>query len=136
MCGGDVAGEVDRGVFVEFGEPVVGLDHPDSSGLRAHHDRLGGAAAAVVLDALQQVAVGDSGGAEEDVLTGHQIFCGEYLIQVITGIERLLAFGVVGRRQLGLDGSAHAPDGRRGDDALGCAADAGQDVGARVGPAR
>ena len=115
---------------------MVGLDHPDRAGLRSHDDRLRGAAAAVVLDALEQVAVGDPGGAEEDVLAGHQVLGGQNLVQVVAGIDGLLAFGVVGRRELGLDRAAHAADRRRGDDALRCAADAGEQVGARVRPAR
>ena len=87
ICGGPVTGEVDRGVFVELGKPVVGLDHPDRAGLRPHDDRLGGAAAAVVVDALQQVTVGDPGGAEEDVLPGHQVLGGEHLVQVVAGVD-------------------------------------------------
>ncbi len=40
--GGGVPGEVHRGVLVEFGQPVVGLDDPHGAGLRAHDDRLRG----------------------------------------------------------------------------------------------
>src|SRR5271156_6728173 len=51
--GGAVTGEVDRGIFIELREPVVGLDHPDGARLRTHHDRLGGAATGVVAHPLE-----------------------------------------------------------------------------------
>src|ERR1700755_2947851 len=65
--GGLVTGEVDGRVLVELGQPVVGLDHAHGAGLRPHHDRLRRAPAARVADTLEQVAVGDAGGGEEDV---------------------------------------------------------------------
>src|SRR6202035_894209 len=106
--GAAVAGEVDRGVFVELGQPVKALDHPQRARLRTHHDRLGGAAARLVAHALEQVAVGDAGRAEEDVLPRHQVAGGQHLIEVVTGVECLLPLGVVLRCQLRLNLAAHA----------------------------
>ena len=60
----------------------------------------------------------------------------QHPVEVVAGVDGLLALGVVGGGQHGLDGAAHAADGRGGDDALGGAADAGQHVGAGVGAAR
>src|SRR5574337_2165464 len=134
--GAGVAGEVDRRILVEFRQPVVRLDHPHGPGLRAHHDRLGGATTGVVAHPLEQITVGDPGGAEEDVLTGDQMHGGQHLVQVVAGIEGLLPLGVIFGRQLGLDLTTHAADRRRGDNALRGPADAGQHVGPRVGPAR
>src|ERR1700745_803234 len=112
--GGAVAGEVDGGVFVELREPVVGLDHADGARLGPHDDRLGGAAAGGVLHAVEQVSGGDTRGAEEDVFTGHQVLGGQYLIDVVAGVDGLLVFLVVPRGQLRLDGAAHAAERRGG----------------------
>src|SRR4029077_9306616 len=91
-----VAGEVDAGVFAEFVEAVVGLDHADGAGLRPHHDRLGVGAPAAVADTTQQITVGDAGGGEEHVVTRDQLFSGQDAVEVVAGVDRLLAFGVIG----------------------------------------
>src|ERR1700727_3933394 len=94
--GAAVAGEVDGRVFVELGQPVKALDHPQRARLRAHYDRLGGAAARLVAHSLEQVAVGDAGRAEEDVVPRHQVASGQHLIEGVTGIECLLPLDVIG----------------------------------------
>ncbi len=60
----------------------------------------------------------------------------EHPIKVVAAVDGLLAFLIVLGGQLCLDRPAHAADRRGGDDALRCAADSGQQVGAGIRPAR
>src|SRR5699024_5460928 len=99
-------------------------------------DRLGGGPAAAVAHPAQQVAVGDAGGAEEDVLAGDQVTGGQHPVDVVTGVDRLLPLGVVDRGQAPLQFAAHAGQRGRGDDALRGAADAQQHVDPGLGPGR
>src|SRR3954451_16310706 len=62
--------ELDRRVFAELGQSVAGVDAADGAGLGAHDEGLGGGAAGVVVDALQEFAVGDAGGGEEGIVAG------------------------------------------------------------------
>ena len=56
------------GDLAQLGPVVARLHGAHRPGARAHHQRLGrGVAVVQVADALQQVAVGDAGGGEEDV---------------------------------------------------------------------
>src|SRR5829696_7232053 len=100
--------EVDEGVVAELGERVPAVDLADRAALRPHHERLRGGAARAVVDAAQQVAVGDTGGAEEHVVALDQVVRGEDLVEVETGVDRALPLLVGLRPQLGLDLAAEA----------------------------
>src|SRR5262245_55106077 len=52
---------------------VAGLDAAYGARTRAHHQRFGAGAGAAVADALQDVAVGDAAGGEEDVLARAEV---------------------------------------------------------------
>ena len=56
-------------------------------------------------------------------------------VEVVAGVERRRALGLVAGPQPALDLAAHALERGGGDDALGGAADAEEDVGAGLGPA-
>src|SRR4029453_5051912 len=129
LVGVAVAGEIDGGVFVELGQPVVCLDHAHGARLAAHDDRLCGASATVEMDTVEQVTVSHTGSGEEHVVAGHHLLGREDLVEVVAPADCLLALFVVFRPQLGLDRAAHAADGGSGDDALRGATDPGQHVG-------
>ena len=74
---------------------MAGLDAADGARARAHDQRLGGRAGAAVADALEDVAVGDAGGGEEDVLAGAEVVGGEDAVEVVAGVDRRLALAVV-----------------------------------------
>src|SRR5262245_28445409 len=80
--------ELERGVPHELLPLVRGLDLADRARLRAHHERLRARAVAPVAHALQQVAVADAAGAEEDVVAGHEVVGGERLVEVVAQIGR------------------------------------------------
>ena len=84
--------EVDRGETRSFCEAVLGGDLADRAAARAHHQRVGRAAAGAVAHAAHQVAVGDAGGDEEAVVAGDQVVGGEHEVgvEVVAGVERLL----------------------------------------------
>src|SRR5438477_7096617 len=75
--------ELDGGVLPQFRQPMPGVDAADGAGLGAHDERFGGGAAAVVVDALEQFAVGDAGGGEEGVVAGHEDLGGQHLLEVV-----------------------------------------------------
>ena len=83
---------------------------------------------ALVAHALQDVAVGHAGGGEEDVLALDEVVVGEHALEVVAGVHRGLALVVVARPQAPDLPAADALDRRGGDDALGRAADAPQEV--------
>src|SRR5438309_4419587 len=58
-------GVFDGGVFLELVEAVASLDEADGARLGTHHEGLRRGSSAVVVDALQHFAVGDSGDGEE-----------------------------------------------------------------------
>src|SRR4051794_28789524 len=87
--------ELDGGVLLELRQPVVSDDEADGAGLRPHYERLRRRAAVAEADAAQQFTGGDSGGGEEAIVTGHQIVGGQYLVEVVTSVDRSLALGVV-----------------------------------------
>eukprot|EP01136_Pigoraptor_vietnamica_P043675 Opistho-1_new@19395 len=127
----------DSSIVLELLEVEVhGLYEADGAGRRAHHHRVRLDAVALEGDAVEEVAVGDAGGGEEDVTGGH-------LRQVVL-LVRLgdaHAFGA-GALLLGVEDqpalhlAADAAQRRRGEHALGSTADADVNVDAglfRVG---
>ena len=124
------------GVALELLEVVDGLDAADGARAGAHDQRLGGGAVREVVDALDQLAVGDAGQGEEDVAAAHQVVDGQHLIQASPSRFGLRALVVVARPQLALDVAAQALQRGGGEDRLGRAADAQQHVDARVGQRR
>lgn len=58
-------------------------------------------ATGAVANSSQQVAVGDAGGRKEDIVSGHQVLGLQYAVEVVAGVDRLLAFAVVDGRELG-----------------------------------
>src|SRR5215207_7866660 len=61
------------GVALEFLEVVDGLDPSDGAGARAHHERLSRGAVGEVVDAFDQLAVGDTGQGEEHVAALNEV---------------------------------------------------------------
>src|SRR5581483_1215208 len=111
-------------------------DTADGARLGAHDEGFGGGAAGVVVDALEELAVRDAGGGEEGVVGGAEIVGGEDLLEVVALVDGGLALLVVPGPQPALHLAAHALQGGGGDDAFGRAADAEEDVGARLRPRR
>src|SRR3954447_25606149 len=128
---GSVA-EVDGGVCLELLQLVVGGDRPDRAAARAHHQRVGAAASGAVAHALHQLAVGDAGGHEEDVVPGDQVLGLEHVVrvEVVAGVERALPLLVVLRPQPALDDTVEALHRTGRDDAFRGAADTQQQVDA------
>src|SRR4051812_21703865 len=128
------SGVVNRGVGPQLVEAVTGVDEPHRARLRPHHQRLCGGAAVVEVDTAQQLAVGDTGGGEEAVVTLDEVVGGEHPVEVVASGDGGRPLAVVARPQAPLDLPAHALEGSGGDHAFGSAADAEQDVGTGVGP--
>src|SRR5829696_5673709 len=125
--------ELQRGVLHQLLPLVGGVDGPDGARLRAHHHRLGARAVAPVAHPLEEVAVADASGAEEHVVARHEVVAGEHAVEVVAGIECCLTLVVVAGVETPEHLATHALQRRGGDDALGRAADAEEDVGATVG---
>src|SRR5690606_4137494 len=128
----EVSVEVHDRVRAQLLQAVEGVDHPDGAALGAHHDRLGVRAAAAVSHTAQEVAVGDSGCGEEDVVPANQVVGVQHAIQVVALGDRLLPLLLIARPQLRLNGAANALEGTGSDDALRRAADADQNVHIRL----
>src|SRR5215208_6792424 len=108
---------------------VAGRDAPHRTRARAHHQRLGRRARrTLVAHALQDVAVGDTGGGEEAVVAPDEVVDGQHLLEVIAGVERGLALLVVARPQPAEQLAADALKRRGRDHALGGPADSPQHV--------
>src|SRR3712207_6820128 len=103
--------EVGGAVGPQLAEPVVALDQPDRAALRPHDQGVRAGAARAVPDAAQQLAVGDPGGHEEDVVAADEIIRVQHPVEVVPGVGRLGAFGIVPWPQPALDGAAEALDG-------------------------
>ena len=65
-----------------------------------------------------------------------EVVGGQHRVEVVAGVDGPLALVVVGGAEPALDDAAEALDRAGGDDALGGAADAEQQVDAGVGPGR
>ena len=74
-------------------------DLADGAALAAHDDRVRGGTLRCIAHALEQLTIGDAGGAEEDVVTGDEVARGEDAGQVVAGVERLGALGSALRRR-------------------------------------
>src|SRR5438128_9086082 len=110
-------------------------DVPDGPALRAHHDRVRLRAALEEADALEEVAARHSGRGEDDV-AACQLLEREDLVHVRNAhLLRALDLLLVPRLEAPLHVAADAADGRRGNDPFRRAADAHQDVHARLGKA-
>src|ERR687898_2836602 len=113
---------------------VARLDAPDGAGSGAHDERLGArSATALVADALEDVAVRDARGGEEDVLPADEVVVREHAAQVVAGRLGARALLVVARPEPADERAADALDRRGRDHALGRAADAPEEVGGTVG---
>ena len=73
----------------------------------------------VVVDPIEQLAVGNSGGGEEHIVGVDQISGGEDLIEIEIVLERVLSLALVPRPELALDLTAHAEQGRCGNHGFG-----------------
>ena len=120
--------------LLELADAVLAVDHADGARAGAHHDRLAGRALGEETNALDQGAVGDPGGGEEDVVALDQIVGGQDAIEVVPGLDGGLALLVVSGLESSLDHAAEAFEGRGGDHALGRPADAVEQVDARAAP--
>src|ERR687886_686737 len=80
--------EVDGAVGPQLAEPVVALDDADRAALGAHHERVSAGAAGAVADAAQELAVGDPGGDEEDVVAPDEVVRAEHPVEVVPGVQR------------------------------------------------
>src|SRR5690349_14229820 len=89
-------------------EHVVALDDAHGAGLAAHDDRVGRGAAAGVAHTLEQLAVGDAGADEEAVVARYEVVGGEDRVEVVTGVDGLLALVVVLGPEAALDDAAEA----------------------------
>src|SRR5690606_30980091 len=86
---------------------------------RPHDQRLGRRLPpGEVANALQELAVGDAGGGEEDVLTRDEAVDVEYLVEVVAGRDRFVALAIVARPETAEDRPPQALDRRGGDHAL------------------
>ena len=103
-------------------------DRPHRPRARAGDQRLGGRLPAAVPNALQEVAVGDAGGGEEHVLAGDEPVDVEDFIEVVAGVDRGLALGVVARPEPAEQLPAEALDRRRREHALRRPADPPEQV--------
>src|SRR5215471_18081627 len=66
------SGELDRCVPAELVQLVAGVDLANRARPRAHHERLRGRAARVVVHSFQHFTVGDARDGEEAVVAGHE----------------------------------------------------------------
>src|SRR5690625_2385374 len=107
---------------------MLGLDGAHGPGGRAHHHRLGGHVGGVIAHASQQVAVGDAGGGEVAVVGSDQIVGGQHPLEIVTGVDGLLALLLVLGGEPALEHATGGLDGAGGDDALGGAAQPQQHV--------
>src|SRR5689334_16305976 len=116
----------------ELAAVVARVDAAHGAGAGAHHQRFGGGAGPAVADALEDVAVGDTGGGEEDVLAGAEVVGGEDLVEVVAGVEGSRALLIVARPEAAEQLPAHRLQGGGGDHALGRAADPPEQVDRRA----
>src|SRR5882724_5617602 len=111
---------------------MSGLDVANGMALRAHHHRVGFRATLEEPDPPQEVAGGHPGRREDDVPLGYLLHLEDLLHVLDAHLLRALDLLLVPRGEPPLHVAAHASDGRRGDHALGSAADAHQHVDARL----
>ncbi len=111
---------------------MTGVHAAHGAGAGAHHQRLGGGTVAAVANALEDVAVGDAGGGEEDVLAGAEVVGGEHAVEVVAGVDRRLALTVIARPEAAEQLPTHRLQGGGGEHALGRAADPPEQIHGRA----
>src|SRR5260221_11146130 len=74
---------------------MAGLDTTHGARTGAHHERFGAGAGAAVADALQDVAVGNTAGGEEDIIARAEVIRREDAVEIVAGIDRRAALPVV-----------------------------------------
>src|SRR5207244_8105889 len=98
------------------------LHPPYSSGFGPHDDALGRDMRTRPVHACQHRAVGHA-GRRKDHIAGGEIVQGIFAIEIGDAqTPRALSLLVVAKYQAGLDLSTDTTEGRRGENALGCAA--------------
>src|SRR5680860_1378156 len=128
--------ELERRVAHELLPLVGGVDLADRPRLRAHHQTLRRRAVTPVAHPLEQVAVGDARRGEEHVLARDEIVGPEHAVEVVAGVECGAPFVVVAGPEATDDLSTERFERRGRDHPFGRAADAEENVRARIGPRR
>src|SRR5262249_1797923 len=99
---------------------IMGRQYPPhGAGAGAHYQRFGGRPFAAVADPLEDVAVGDAGGGEEDVLARAEVVGCEHAVEVVAGVERGAPLLVVPGPQPAQQLAAHRLQRRRREHPLG-----------------
>src|SRR3954447_11766942 len=75
--------ELDGAELLQLLEAMAGVDQPGRPRLRPHDERLRGGSARVVVDPLEDLAVGDAGDGEEAVVSLHEVVGGEHPLEVV-----------------------------------------------------
>ena len=88
-----------------------GGDLADSAGQAAHDQAVGAGAVAEVFHPIEQLAIRDAGGGEEDILRGDQVIHGEDFFEVVAHLAAAAQFVLVARIQLALYLAAHGAQG-------------------------
>src|SRR6185436_12167765 len=108
------------------------MDAADRARAGPHDERFSRGARAAVADALQDVAVGDAGGREEDVLPRAEIIGSEDPVEVVASIDRGGALLVVARPETAQHLAAHRLQCGSREDSLRRAADPPEQVDRRA----
>src|SRR5512140_2192978 len=88
------------GEALELVERVRRLDPADGAGPRTHHDRVGYRAVRQIADAAQQGSGRNAGRGHENVLSGNEVVGRQHTVEVVAGVDQLLALLVVAGPQL------------------------------------
>src|SRR5581483_4855270 len=118
----------DRGPRPQALGVVLGLDVADGPGVGAHHQGVRLRVAAAEAHTAQQLAVGDPGGGEEDVGAAAEVVELQHAVGVLALGADDGALGGVARPEAPLHAAADTLHRAGGQDRLGRAADAHQDV--------
>ena len=115
---------------------MAGVDHANRAAAHPHHEALRRGTVGVVSHTAQQVAVGDSRGGKERVITVDEVVGGEHAAHVdARGAGERAVFFAAGPQQA-LNLAAERLDGGSRGDALWCAADTHQRIHAGLRPCR
>src|SRR5262249_54085501 len=114
---------------------VDGVDEADGAGLEGHHHRVGPRPAPEEVHPLEEVALGDTAGGEDQLVPAGQLLGGVDLVEVDTHRARPLGFAVVARAEAPENLSPETAQRHGREDALGRAAGAHHrvDAGPRDG---
>src|SRR5699024_635945 len=105
-------------LFLPLRRAVLSLNDAHRTGLTAHNNRLGLNTVGEIPGATQQVAVGNTGCSKVAILRSDQIMSTQNSVQIMPGVNGLLALFVIYRGQTALDHPAGRFDSTRGDNAL------------------